>query len=107
MTNASNNSKDGYDRGKKEVKKTNENSSGKTSSGHPTDQYGNKLGPSGEPQINTVKHSTQKSAKDAARNAGKGAPVKHTTPKKGGDHYHPTDGDGEKIPNSTHHEYRQ
>ena len=76
-----------------------------TSAGRATDKYGNKLGPSGEPQVNTVEHSTQKGAKDAARNYGKGAPVKHTNPKKGGDHYHPTNKDGEKKPNSTHHEY--
>jgi len=76
-----------------------------TSSGRATDQHGNKLGPSGKPQVNTVQHSTQKAAKDAARNEGKGAPVKHTNPKKGGDHYHATDKNGEKKPNSTHHEY--
>jgi RHS repeat-associated protein len=78
---------------------------GQTAAGHPTDVHGNKLGPSGKPQINTVKHLSQKSAKDAARAEGKGAPVKHTNPKKGEDHYHPTDKDGNKIPNSTHHEY--
>jgi hypothetical protein len=80
-------------------------SSGQTASGHPTDQHGNKLGPSGKPQVNTVKHPSQKKAKDAARNEGKGAPVKHTNPQKGGDHYHPTDKKGNKRPNSTHHEY--
>lgn len=78
---------------------------GQTSSGNPTDQHGNKLGPSGKPQVNTVKHSTQKEAKDAARNEGKGAPVKHTNPTKGDDHYHPVDKTGNKKPNSTHHEY--
>jgi RHS repeat-associated protein len=78
---------------------------GQTASGHPTDAYGNKLGPSGKPQVNTVNHSSRKAAKDAARKQGKGAPVKHTNPKKGGDHYHPTDENGEKLPNSTHHEY--
>ena len=44
-------------------------------------------------------------AKDAARNAGKKAPVKHTNPQKGGNHYHPTDENGEKQPTSAHHEY--
>jgi len=78
---------------------------GQTAAGHPTDAYGNKLGASGKPQVNTVKHSSQKRAKDAARKEGKKAPVKHTNPKKGGDHYHPTDENGEKSPNSTHHEY--
>ena len=73
--------------------------------GHPTDQHGNKLGPSGKPQINTVKHSSPKKAKDAARAEGQGSPVKHTNPKKGNNHYHPVDSKGNKKPNSTHHEY--
>jgi hypothetical protein len=81
------------------------NTGGQTAAGHPTDAYGNKLGASGKPQVNTVKHSTRKGAKDAARNEGKGAPVNHTNPQKGGDHYPPTDENGEKLPNSTHHEY--
>ncbi|MFN8166797.1 MAG: DUF6443 domain-containing protein [Bacteroidia bacterium] len=76
-----------------------------TSSGQATDQHGNKLGPSGKPQLNTVEHSSRKAAKDAARNEGKGAPVNHTSPKKGNQHYQATDGKGQKIPNSTHHEY--
>jgi RHS repeat-associated protein len=74
-------------------------------SGKATDKYGNVIGPSGKPQVNTVKHSTQKQAKDAARNEGKGAPVKHTNPSKGESHYHSTDKSGNKNPNSTHHEY--
>jgi hypothetical protein len=78
---------------------------GQTAAGHPTDVHGNKLGPSGKPQVDVVNHPTQKRAKDAARAEGQGAPVKHTNPKKGGDHYHPTDKDGNKKPNSTHHEY--
>ena len=81
------------------------NPPGRTASGHPTDQHGNKLGPSSKPQVNTVNHSTQKRAKDAARAEGKAAPVKHTNPQKGGNHYHPTDKKGNKVPNSTHHEY--
>lgn len=77
---------------------------GQTAAGHPTDVHGNKLGPSGKPQVNNVRHSTQKAAKDAARNEGNGPPVKHPSPTKGGPHYHPTK-DGEKMPNGTHHEY--
>ena len=64
-----------------------------------------KLGPSGELQVDKVKHPTKKKAKDAARNSGKSSPVNHTNPKRGNDHYHPVDKDGKKIPNSTHHEY--
>ncbi len=78
-----------------------------TSSGQATDKHGNKLGPSGKPQINKVTHSTQKSAKDAARAEGKGKPVKHPSPQKGKQHYHPTDKSGNKKPTSTHHEYPQ
>jgi RHS repeat-associated protein len=77
---------------------------GQTAAGHPTDSYGNKLGPSGKPQVNNVNHPSQKAAKDAARQEGDGAPVKHPSPTKGGPHYHPTRG-GEKIPNSSHHNY--
>ncbi len=81
------------------------NASGQTASGHPTDVHGNKLGPSGKPQVNVKKHASQKRAKDAARNEGKGAPEKHTNPEEGDDHYHATDKSGNKKPNSTHHEY--
>ena len=78
---------------------------GKTHSGQNTDQHGNKLGPSGKPQIDKVRHSTKKAAKDAARQEGKGAPVNHASPKKGESHYHATDKSGQKDKGSTHHEY--
>ena len=78
---------------------------GRTASGHNTDQYGNKIGPSGKLQVNTAKHSTPKRAKDAARAEGQGAPIKHTNPAKGSDHYHAVDKNGNKKPTSTHHEY--
>lgn len=86
---------------------SNENSTvvGQTYDGRPTDQYGHVLGGSGKPRVNVKKHSTEKSAKDAARQAGKGKPVKHTSPKKGGRHYHPANSEGKKIPGSEHHEY--
>ena len=35
-------------------------------------------------------------AKDAVQNEGKGSPVKHNNPQKGGSHYHPTDKNGNK-----------
>ena len=76
-----------------------------TSAGQKTDRYGNVLGESGKPRVNTVHHPTQKEAKDAARNQGKGRPVKHKSPKLGKPHYHPTDRNGLKKPNSTHHEF--
>ena len=74
-----------------------------TSAGQKTDRYGNVLGGSGKPRVNTVHHPTQKKAKDAARNQGKGRPVKHPSPKMGEPHYHPTDRNGLKKPNSPHH----
>jgi RHS repeat-associated protein len=77
-----------------------------------------KVGPSGKPMVHTVKHATQKSAKDAARQGGKGTPVKHTKDKKGGKHYHHgsgvkgkgkgTKGYGSKagkVSDNVHHEY--
>jgi RHS repeat-associated protein len=79
------------------------NAPGTTASGQATDAHGNKIGPSGKPQVNQVNHSTEKAAKDAARAEGKGAPVKHPSPTKEKPHYHPTDRKGEKIPCSTHH----
>jgi RHS repeat-associated protein len=78
---------------------------GTTSSGHPTDEHGNKLGPSGKPQVNTVTHSSRKQALNAARQEGQGAPVLHNSPKKGERHFHATDSEGDKVPNSTHHEF--
>jgi RHS repeat-associated protein len=103
MANGTANASKGYNYGNEE--KISSKPASQTSSGRATDQNGNKLGPSGKPQVNTVQHSTQKAAKDAARNEGKGAPVKHTNPVKGEDHYHSTNNNGEKVPNSTHHEY--
>lgn len=65
----------------------------------------NKLGPSGKPKINKVKHSTMKQAKDAAQqNAGKsGTTIKHATPKKGKSHFHGKTKKGTKK--RTHHEF--
>ena len=76
-----------------------------TSSGRKTDDFGHVLVPSGKPQINTVHHSTQKRAKDAARNEGKGSPIKHPSPNRGNSHYHAVDKNKQKKHNSTHHEY--
>ncbi len=63
-----------------------------------------KLGPSGKPKIHVKKHATKKQAKDAARNKGKGEPMHHPSPERGGPHYHPVDKDGKKIP-GPHEEY--
>jgi RHS repeat-associated protein len=61
--------------------------------------------PSGKGKINVKEHPTKKRAKDAARAEGKGPPVQHPSPKRGGPHFHPADEQGRKIPGSTHHEY--
>lgn len=92
------------DKGQESLKNGSD-ATGKSASGQATDEYGNKLGPSGKPQINIKKHPTEKRAKDAAREESKGAPVKHPSPTKGNRHYHPSDKDGKKVPGSTHHEF--
>jgi RHS repeat-associated protein len=78
--------------------------SGVTAGGQATDEHGNKLGPSGKPQVNTTQSNTRKGAQDKAKNEGSGT-VEHSNPKVGKPHFHPTNADGEKKPTSTHHEY--
>jgi len=61
--------------------------------GKPLDiKTGQKLGPSGKPMVHTVRKSTLKQAKDAAKydrsNGAKKGKVKHTKDKKGGPHFH-------------------
>lgn len=79
-------------------------SSGQTSAGRPTDQHGRPLGPSGKPMIHQKNFPTMKAARDAARNAGNGAPMKHPSPRRGEPHFHPTS-NGKKIPDGTHYNY--
>jgi len=78
---------------------------GRTSAGRPTDKNGRPLGPSGKPMIHQVNPGGKKAAKDAARNAGEGAPIRHPSPRRGQPHYHPTNRSGKKIPNGTHFNY--
>ncbi|MFV0329755.1 MAG: DUF6443 domain-containing protein [Dysgonomonas sp.] len=83
---------------------------------------GQKLGPSGKPMVHTIRKSSQKEAKDAARNdksnGAKGTPPKHTKDQKGGKHFHNgsgVEGKGKKskdygsnagkISNNVHYEY--
>jgi RHS repeat-associated protein len=63
------------------------------------------LGPSGKRKLHVTRHSTLKGAKDATTHEGKGAPMKHSHPKVGRQHYHATDEAGEKIPGLAHHEF--
>jgi RHS repeat-associated protein len=78
-----------------------------TSTGQKADRHGNKLGPSGKPEVHEKDHKSKKEAKEAARREGQGEPVNHPSPKKGKPHYHSTDKDGKKRPGSTHHNYPQ
>jgi RHS repeat-associated protein len=59
----------------------------------------------GFPRYHTVRHPSRKGAREAAQQEGKGQPMHHPSPRDGGDpHYHPTDGQGRKIP-GVHHGY--
>lgn len=77
---------------------------GVTAGGQATDAYGNKLGPSGRPQVNETNSNTREAARNRALGQGSGA-VEHSNPKVGKPHFHPTDAKGNKIPGSTHNNY--
>jgi RHS repeat-associated protein len=77
---------------------------GVTAGGQATDEHGNKLGPSGDKQINKTKNNTREAAKNRARNEGSGT-TEHRNPRRGNPHFHPTDNKGRQKPSSTHHEY--
>jgi RHS repeat-associated protein len=78
---------------------------GVTAGGQATDKHGNKLGPSGDEQINKTKSNTREDARNKALNEGSGA-TEHSNPKDGQPpHFHPADAKGVKKPNSTHHQY--
>ena len=77
---------------------------GVSASGQATDQYGNKLGPSGKPMIHETNSNTREGARNRALNEGSGA-TEHPNPTRGDPHFHPTDAQGDKKPNSTHHNY--
>jgi hypothetical protein len=63
-----------------------------------------RLGPSGRPKVHGKKFNTRKGAREAAQEAGKGAPIHHANPARGRPHFHPTDSAGKKIP-GPHFEY--
>jgi hypothetical protein len=63
-----------------------------------------RLGPVGKPKIHNVEHSTKKAAQEAAKQDGKGAPIKHSSTDDQPSHFHPTDSDGSKTP-GVHHNY--
>ena len=80
------------------------NAPGVSAGGQATDEHGNKLGPSGKPQVNETESNTREGARNRALDEGSGA-TEHANPSKGKPHFHPTDGDGDKKPTSTHHNY--
>src|SRR5262249_27711584 len=63
--------------------------SGVTSGGQATDEHGNKLGPSGEKQINKTTSKTREAARNKALKEGSGA-TEHRNPRVGKSHWHPT-----------------
>jgi RHS repeat-associated protein len=63
------------------------------------------IGPSGRPKRHHTQHTTKKAAKDAAAKAGKGKPMNHPSPRRGGPHYHPTDLNGKKLQGGQHFGY--
>lgn len=80
------------------------NAAGVTAGGQATDKYGNKLGPSGKPQVNETNSNTREGARNRALNEGSGV-EEHSNPQQGDPHFHPTDNEGNKKPSSTHHNY--
>jgi RHS repeat-associated protein len=76
---------------------------GVTSGGQATNEYGQKLGASGKPQVNNVDKNTREKANNAA-NKGSGT-VEHRNPSRGGPHFHTQRGDGTKKKDSTHYNY--
>lgn len=78
---------------------------GVTAGGQATDRYGDKLGPSGDVQVNKTRSNTREGARNKALQEGSGA-VNHHNPKEGQrPHLHPADPSGNKKPSSTNHEY--
>jgi hypothetical protein len=71
---------------------------------HPQGEQKN-IGGSGKPRRHFVRHPNEKAAKEAAKEDGEGAPMKHPNPAVGRRHYHPTDKNGEKSQGGVHHEY--
>ncbi len=77
---------------------------GVTAGGQATDLHGNKLGPSGKPQVNETESNTREAARNKALGGGNTA-VEHSNPKTGRPHFHPADESGKKKPNSAHHNH--
>src|SRR5207302_10745713 len=76
---------------------------GVTAGGQATNKHGQKLAPSGRPQVNNVNKTTREAANNAA-NKGSGA-TEHRNPTRGGPHFHTKRGDGSKKQDGTHYNY--
>ncbi len=76
---------------------------GVTAGGQATNEHGQKLGPSGKPQVNNVNKNTREAANNAA-NKGSGT-VEHPNPNRGEPHFHTKRGTGKKKQDSTHYNY--
>ena len=63
------------------------------------------LGGSGNPRRHFPRYPSRKRALDAARDAGQGPPEEHRNPKEGRPHFHPTDANGNIIPDGVHHTF--
>jgi hypothetical protein len=74
-----------------------------TAGGQRTNEHGQKVGPSGKPQVNNVSKNTREGANNAA-NKGSGT-INHAKPARGEPHFHTKRGDGSKKQDSTHYNY--
>lgn len=76
---------------------------GVTAGGQATNEHGQKLGPSGKPQVNNVSSNTREAARNKA-NQGSGT-VEHRTPTRGQSHFHTKRSTGDKKRDNTHYNY--
>lgn len=77
---------------------------GVTAGGQATNEHGQKIAPSGKPQVNEVNRNTREGAKNAAN---RGSGTIHDQNPKNGDrsHFHPARGDGSKVRDGSHYYY--
>jgi RHS repeat-associated protein len=77
---------------------------GVTAGGQATNGHGQKIAPSGKPQVNEVNRNTREGAKNAAN---RGSGTIHDQNPKDGDrsHFHPARGDGSKVRDGSHYYY--
>ena len=76
---------------------------GVTAGGQATNEHGQKLAPSGRPQVNNVSSNTREAARNKA-NKGSGT-VEDKNPARGQPHFHTKRGTGEKKRDNVHYNY--